>query len=116
MCKLLITREECNNDSRDLNTVVCALLMRCADSCEKGVLPLGNLNTPRSPRLLARVMLTLLFHLCQDLTEVVARRILHRRERHVGLELLQPQHLADGQDVPVVEIRRTRGGQCTAVA
>src|SRR6266853_2041718 len=76
----------------------------------------SGINTRPSPRSFARVTVTLLLDLVQDLTEVVARRILHRRERHVGLELLQPQHLADGQDVPVVEIRGTRGGQCTAVA
>ena len=48
---------------------------------------------------------------CQDLVEVVARRVLHRRELLVGFKLLQPQQLADRQDVPVVEVRRARGAR-----
>ena len=64
-------------------------------------------------RLLARVPLTLL-ELLHDLIEVVARRILHRRERLVGLELLEPQRLADGQQVPVVYVSRGRRGERAA--
>src|SRR5882762_9039741 len=74
------------------------------------------INTCPAPRSFARVTVTVLLDLLQDLIEVVARRILHGRERLVGLELLQPQHLADGQDVPVVDVRATRGVKCAAVA
>ena len=45
-----------------------------------------------------------LLHLLHDLRQIVGRGILHRRERDVGLELLQPQRLADRQHVPVVDI------------
>jgi hypothetical protein len=44
----------------------------------------------------------------QNLIEVVACRVLHRRELLVGLKLFQPQQLTDRQDIPVVEIRGTR--------
>ena len=53
----------------------------------------------RSVRLGFRV-LDLLHHL----VEVVARRVLHRRELLVGLKLLQPQRLADWQHVPIVDV------------
>src|SRR5437899_8238393 len=68
------------------------------------------------PRLFARVAVTLPLNLFENLSKILARWVLHRREIHVGLELLEPQHLADRQNVPVVEIRGTRGGKCTAVA
>ena len=42
--------------------------------------------------------------LLQDLIEVVARRVLHRRELLVGFQLLQPQRLADWQHVPIVDV------------
>src|SRR5207249_7186775 len=61
-------------------------------------------------RLLGRVALPLL-ELLHDLVQVIARRILHRRVLLVGLELLQPQHLADGQQVPVVYVSRDRPGE-----
>ena len=54
-------------------------------------------------RLLARVARHLL-ELLQDLVEVIACRILHRRERLVGLELREPQRLADRQQVPIVYV------------
>src|SRR5882757_561507 len=42
--------------------------------------------------------------LLHHLVEVVARRVLHRRELLVGLKLLQPQRLADWQHVPIVDV------------
>ena len=60
----------------------------------------------RSRVLLARVSSDFLSSI-HDLGQVVARRILHRRVLLVGLELLQPQRLADGQHVPVVDDRRS---------
>src|SRR5215217_5968169 len=39
---------------------------------------------------------TCLLELRQNLIEVVARRILHRRELLVGLKFFQPQQLSDG--------------------
>src|SRR4029453_7983890 len=59
-------------------------------------------------------MALLLLNLLQNLIEVVARRILHWRERHIGFELFQPQHLADRQDVPIVKIASTWCCQRTA--
>src|SRR4029450_6789376 len=53
--------------------------------------------------LLARVGRSL-FELVHHLIEVVARRVLHRRERLVGFEFLQPQSLADGQAVSLIEL------------
>ena len=64
-------------------------------------------------RLLARVARHLL-QLLHDLVEVVASRILHRRERLVGFELREPQCLADGQQVPVVDVGRGRPGERAA--
>src|SRR6266566_1612015 len=69
----------------------------------------GSLYAPVS-RSLGRVVLPLL-ELLHDLRQVVARRILQGRELLVGLELLQPQHLADGQQVPVVYPGRDRPGE-----
>ena len=48
--------------------------------------------------------------------EVVARRRLQRRELLVGLELLQPQQLADGQHVPVVQISGARAARAPPIA
>src|SRR6266536_3873077 len=72
----------------------------------------GNLHAPVS-RSLGRVVLPLL-ELLHNLVQVIARRILHRRVSLVGLELLQPQHLADGQQVPVVYVSRDRPGERAA--
>src|SRR6266436_5781307 len=52
-----------------------------------------------------------LFH---DLIQVVARRILEGGEFLVGLELLEPQRLADGQQVPVVDVARDRPAERAA--
>ena len=52
-------------------------------------------------------------HLLEDLFEVVARRQLERRVVDVGHEFLLPQELADGQEVPVIDIRRARRGERT---
>src|SRR2546425_1468720 len=71
--------------------------------------PLGHQYAPVT-RSLARVTVPLPLDLFQDLSEVVARWILHRRERDVGFELLEPQQLADGQHVPVVEGGGAGGG------
>src|SRR5260370_15886348 len=46
--------------------------------------------------------------------KVVARRILKGRELDVGLELPEPQRLADGQQVPVVYPSRGRCGERAA--
>src|SRR5258708_33764288 len=56
----------------------------------------------------------LLLNLLQDAIQVIGLRRLQSRELLVRHELLQPQQLADGQDVPVVEISGARGGQCPA--
>jgi hypothetical protein len=84
---------------------------------QAGMFLIANIVTAQEvvSRLFARIAVTLPLNLLQNLSNVVARWILHRREIHVGLELLEPQHLADRQNVPVVEIRGTRGGKCTAV-
>ena len=59
-------------------------------------------------RSLAGVALAHLAHLLEDLLEVVARGELERREVDVGHEFLLPQELADGQEVPVIDVRRAR--------
>src|SRR6266566_3951614 len=66
-----------------------------------------------SRRSLGRVVLPIL-ELLHNLVQVIARRILHRRVLLVGLELLQPQHLADGEQVPVVYVSRDRPGERAA--
>src|SRR5262249_16766426 len=48
-----------------------------------------------------------------DLIQVPALRGLKGRELLVALELLEPQQLADGQYVPVVDIARHRPGERT---
>src|SRR5262245_49358051 len=48
--------------------------------------------------------------LLRDLLQVPARRVLKRRELFLALELLEPQLLADGQNVPVVYPSRNRPG------
>src|SRR5215217_5417883 len=66
------------------------------------------------PALLAGMALHLL-HLLHDLRQVVGGGVLHRRERDVGLKLLKPQRLADGQEVPVVLVgchRPREGAAC----
>src|SRR6266487_1318254 len=72
-------------------------------------------GSPHAPfsRSLGRVARHLL-ELFHDLVQVVARRILHWRELLVRLELLQPQLLADGQQVPVVYVSRDRPGERAA--
>jgi hypothetical protein len=45
MGKLLITRDDGNNYSRDLDTAACPLLTTSADSCKNAILPLGNLRS-----------------------------------------------------------------------
>src|ERR1700719_2489833 len=70
----------------------------------------------RSARSLRWATLPLLFDLIDNLAEVVARGVLQRRKRHVGLQLLQPQGLANRQDVPVVDVSRTRGREGTGGA
>ena len=55
-----------------------------------------------------------LLNLLQHLGEVVARRILQRREFDVGRELLQPQLLTDRKHVPIIEICGAGGGEGTA--
>src|SRR5438876_903221 len=68
---------------------------------------------PWSSLLLTRVFVTHLFDLLDDLFEVVARRQLERWEVDVGHEFLLPQELADGQEVPVIDIRRNRAAERT---
>src|SRR5262249_11948231 len=64
-------------------------------------------------RSLARMFRVL--DLLDDLIEVPALRGLKGRELSVALELLEPQQLADGQHVPVVDIARHRPGERTAI-
>src|ERR1700730_929892 len=75
--------------------------------------PWGARITCKHPRLLARVPLTLL-ELFHDLIQVVARRILKGGKLLVGFQLLQPQHLPDRQQVPVVYESRDRPGERAA--
>src|SRR3984893_19439711 len=75
--------------------------------------PVGLPHHPQASELLARVPLTLL-ELFHDLIQVVARRILKRGELLVGFQLLEPQHLADGQQVPVVYVSADRPGERAA--
>jgi hypothetical protein len=51
-------------------------------------------------------LLLLLLNLLHDLREVVRRRRLHWGVGDVGLQVVQRQLLADGQQVPVVDVRR----------
>jgi len=46
-CRLVITREEPNNNSTGSIAAICAQLMTSADLCKSGVLPLGNLRSIR---------------------------------------------------------------------
>src|SRR5262249_61611773 len=64
---------------------------------------------PQASELLARVSRSVL-DLLDDLIKVPALGALKRRKLFVTLELLEPQLLADGQDVPVVYPRRNRPG------
>src|SRR5258705_8196387 len=73
----------------------------------------GRPHHPQASKLLARVPLTLL-ELFHDLIQVVARRILKGRELPVGFQLLQPQHLPDRQQIPVVYVSRDRPGERAA--
>src|SRR6266446_7058359 len=75
--------------------------------------PVGRPHHPQASELLARVPLTLL-ELFHDLIQVVARRILKGGELLVGFQLLQPQHLPDRQQVPVVYVSRDRPGERAA--
>src|SRR5712691_5213875 len=75
--------------------------------------PVGRPHHPQASELLARMHRCLL-ELCDDLIQVVARRILKRGELLVGLELLQPQRLPDGQQVPVVDVSRGRPAERAA--
>ncbi len=47
MCRLLITREEPNNNSTGSIRAICAMLMTSADLCKSAVLPLGNVRSIR---------------------------------------------------------------------
>jgi hypothetical protein len=58
----------------------------------------------RSQQLVAATGSLGLLDLLYDLLEVVACRILERRVRNIALEFLQPERLADGQHVPVVDV------------
>jgi len=57
-----------------------------------------------------------LLHLRENLSQAVRRRGLQRWERPVGLELLQPQRLADGNDVPIIDIGGYGSCKCAALA
>src|SRR5262245_50277531 len=77
--------------------------------------PNGPPASPTASRLLARVSHSGPDLLC-DLIQVPALGALKGRELFVALELLEPQRLADGQHVPVVDISRNRPGERTRVA
>ena len=69
----------------------------------------------RQRQLFARVTARLhVPDLLNDLVQIVARRILQRREVDVGLELLQPQRLAHGQEVPVILVSGDSSGERSA--
>ena len=103
--------------------MTCISLPKCVgqvDGLPKGLRrkrahrPTGRVRTPRGASAWSTDCFSQLFagvtgglhvpNLLHDLFQVVARRILQRRERNVALELLQPQGLADGQHVPVIDI------------
>src|SRR5262249_18105409 len=66
-------------------------------------------------RLFARVTGHLhILNLLHDLVQIVARRILQRREVDVGLKLLQPQRLAHRQEVPVILVSGDSSGERSA--
>src|SRR5215831_18249734 len=73
---------------------------------------MGRPHHPRASRLLARVSRSVPDLLC-DLIQVPALGALKGREPFVGLELLEPQQLAEGQHVPVVDVSRKRPGERT---
>lgn len=54
------------------------------------------------------MLLLLLLDLRHNLGEIVRRRRLHRRERDIGLKVIQSQLLTDGQQVPVVDVQPAR--------
>src|ERR1700754_1214639 len=58
----------------------------------------------------------LFLHLHQHLGQAVGCRRLQCRERPVAFQLLQPQRLADGNDVPVVDVRGSGRTKCAALA
>ena len=66
----------------------------------------ADARTGRPPHSLAASVVTCLHapDLLHHLLQIVACRVLKRREVDVGLEMLQPQLLADGQDVPVIDV------------
>jgi len=68
-----------------------------------------------SARLITRVAdVSRILHRLDYIVQVVARRCLQCWEFPIRLEFLQPQQLPDGQQVPVIDERGARGGQCTA--
>src|SRR5271157_157962 len=82
--------------------------------------PTSVVQTLSSPRfqvplmpseLFARRSLLGLLDRLQDSVQVVGLRGLQRRERLIRHEFLFPELLADGQHVPVVDIRSGRGRQ-----
>ena len=85
--------------------------------------PLGSF-TNALPSSLTRYVLVsigasprhLFLHLLENLGQAVGRRGLQRRVRPVGLEFLQPQRLADGNDVPVVDVGGHGSRKCAALA
>src|SRR4051794_28722935 len=70
----------------------------------------------RRTRLVAATGSFGLLDLLYYLLEVVARRVLKRRVRNIGLEFLQPERLADGQHVPIVDVGGRSGADCAALA
>ena len=70
------------------------------------------LKPARSKRPLPELVISLVgFHLLQDAVKVVGLRCLQRWELLERIEFLHPQHLADGQHVPVVQVGCSWGGQ-----
>src|SRR5271169_5524557 len=70
-------------------------------------------RTYRTRNLVARgTYMPCLPDLLQDLTQVVRLGTLQRRKFDIRLEFLQPQDLADGQQVPVINISRNRTSKC----
>jgi len=56
------------------------------------------------------------FHLLQDLAEIVAFGRLQRRELFVRRQMPQPQLLADGQHIPIVQEGGCRSAERTTEA
>src|SRR5581483_3287347 len=88
-------------------------MLRCSDKNSAALL--SELEQPRHERSVAGgAIATGLPDLFLNLGQVVGFRALQRRELLVGFQLLQPEHLPDGQHVPIIDIRGYGTGERAA--